>query len=717
MTTRPPSSLHCVGEWHDRAALQPAQRRPTARLSSALARMAPVLLAATACIVVAPYSAAAQAVARPSPDLVLVRGHVFTADPAQPWAEALAIRGDRIIAVGTSASIGALAGPHTRRIQLGGRTVIPGFNDAHVHLGAPLPGVAFRTSTDPVPDPSLPQVLDSLTRLVARVPAGTWLHTEIDAAILDDTRARRTVLDSVAPAHPVWLAAGTGHGIVVNSAGLRALGIADDAADPAGGFYERDGIAYPGRGSGRITGLLHEYAGWNADRRLRSQQPDSALVTAFRRHAEQALRLGITSVQDMANALDPGTTFRVLRLARLPIRVRVIAMPATDVEGRRTGEWPLAAGDTLVASGTNSSPRAAGTRSATKWILDGTGIERLSLLRAPYADRPQWSGMLNFSIDTMRALLREALAAGEQPVLHAIGDSTIVLALDAMQSVAPDSVWRAVRPRLEHAEWLTPALRVRAARLGVVVVENPTHFTDGPVRMRARFGDTRPADYQPLRSLLTFGIPLAIGSDGPLDPFLNLMFAVTHPDNPSEAITREATVSAYTRGSAFAECAEHVKGTIAPGMLADIAVLSQDVFTVPTDSLPGTVSVVTVVGGRIAYDAGVLVPRPRDLRRARPSHRGVNEVPAGLGSPAQTAGRAAREAHRRRGGRAVARAPLLASGRGPAPILSAPRLTILSRLKDGITPSRSKVASSVAPFIGLPLSACSTRPAGETACS
>jgi predicted amidohydrolase YtcJ len=162
-------------------------------------------------------------------------------------------------------------------------------------------------------------------------------------------------------------------------------------------------------------------------------------------------------------------------------------------------------------------------------------------------------------------MLAEALAAGEQPVLHAIGDSTIALVLSLMSSLAPDSAWRRLRPRLEHAEWLTPDLRPHARRLGVVVVENPLHFTDGPARMAARFGAARAREYQPFRSILDAAIPLAIGSDGPTDPFLDLLLATTHPDNPREALTREQAVVAYTRGGAYAEHAERAKGTLAPG--------------------------------------------------------------------------------------------------------------------------------------------------------
>lgn len=501
----------------------------------------------------------------PAAELVLVNGRIFTADPTNPWAEAVAIAGDRIIAIGRTADMHAVVGRTTRRIDLEGRLVVPGFNDAHMHLGASLPGVSFQTSNDPIPDPSFAQVRDSLVVLVRQSPVGAWLRTDIDAAILDDSRARRAALDSVAPRNPVWLGANTGHGVILNSAALRALGIRDDPRDPIGGFYEREGTAFPGRGRGRTTGLLQEYAGWNAARTLRQTQSDSVLVAAFRRSADRAVRYGITSIQDMANALDPATTLRVLRAAKLPIRVRVVAMAASDSAGRRASEWTLATRNAGWLRLPLSGPQPQPVVSGVKWILDGTGIERMSLLRTPFADRPQWAGELNFSPDTVRAMLREALASGEQPVLHAIGDSTIALVFSLMESLAPDTTWRRLRPRLEHAEWLTPDLQPRARRLGIVVVENPTHFTDGPERMRERFGDARGRSYQPLRSLVDAGIALGIGSDGPSDPYLNIQLATTHPDNPREALTREAAVIAYTRGSAFAEHAEHTKGTLVPG--------------------------------------------------------------------------------------------------------------------------------------------------------
>lgn len=612
LTPSAPSSGPCAPAWSTRpwligcpALIEGRSRRALSGVSLSLSRAATICAAA---LLLAAAPAFAQASA-PAADVVLLGGRIFTADSSRPWAEAVAIRGERIVAVGGTAEVRRLIGTTTRIYELGGRVVVPGFNDAHVHLGwASLPGVEFRTSDDPVPDPPLALVLDSLAALVRRTPVGTWLRTAIDATLLDDPHARRPALDSVAPRHPVWLEANAGHGVIINTAALRALGIRDSAPDPVGGFYEREGAPYPGRGRGRLTGLMHEYAAWNAARALRSLQPESVLVASLRRTAERALRSGITSIQSMANAHDPVSTCRLLDLARLQLRVRVIAMPATDSSGRRTDEWRAADRDPTCARPDTAHLRTAARLAGIKWILDGTGIERLSFLRAPYADRPAWSGQLNFPPDTLHALLSDALVAGEQPIMHAIGDSTIALVLATMESLAPDTAWRRLRPRLEHAEWLTPDLRARARHLGIIVVENPTHFTDGPELMQARFGEERSAYYQPFHSLTDDGIPLAIGSDGPLDPFLNLQFAITHPDNPHEALTREAAVIAYTRGSAYAEGAEQEKGVLAPGMLADLAVLSQDIFTVAPEALPQTSSVLTMVGGRVVHDGGVLAP-------------------------------------------------------------------------------------------------------------
>jgi hypothetical protein len=543
-------------------------------------------LAATVWLVLIPCAMHAQG----PPDLVLTGGKVFTADSARPWAEAVAIRGERIVAVGTTGEVGRLAGPSTRRIALGGRVVVPGFNDTHDHIGGAEYGVPFATGSSPMPDPGVGEVLDSVRALAARTPAGTWLHTRVGLRILEDTAARRAALDGAAPNHPVILWAWTGHGAIVNTAAMRALGIADDERDPLGGWHDRDA-------AGRLNGALHEYAEWAPLRRLYSGVADSVVVASLRAYAAEATRLGITSAQSMNGYLDPAKTVRVLRAARLPIRLRVIPYLLTDTAGRRLAEW----------RDVERRPAPLSVISGAKWVLDSTPIDRNAVMRRPYLDRPGWHGRLDFPPDTIRAMLAEALTGREQLMLHIAGDSTLRVVFSAMQALAPDSVWRPLRVRIEHGDWLGGDLLPVARRLGIVLVQNPTHFALDSTMLRERFGRVS-AEFQPVRSTLAAGVPLAIGSDGPANPFLNLMFAVMHPSRPDEALTREQAVAAYTRGSAYAEFAEREKGTLALGMLADLAVLSRDIFTIPVQALPGTSSVLTLVGGTVVHDE---LTRPR----------------------------------------------------------------------------------------------------------
>lgn len=531
---------------------------------------------------------AAQRRAVPPADVVLTGGKVFTADPARPWAEAVAVRGARIVAVGTTAEVARLAGPRTRRIALGGRVVVPGFDDAHAHVGVnPMPGVEVRVDPSPTPDPALAPLLDSIAAAARRAPAGAWITASVGGRVLDDPRATRATLDSVAPGHRVWVAGWSGHGAILNTAALRAAGLLD-AADPLGGWQSRDAAGAP-------TGRIDEYALYGAMRRLAAARGDSLLARAMRADGESGVRLGITSVQDMATGYDLATMRAAARRgpASRP-RYRVIPFPMTDGAGGWRAEWRVAGADTALAPMVHVS--------GVKWVVDGTPVERLALMRRPYADRPGWHGRANFPFDTLRALLRDALARRQQPMLHAVGDSAIALVLAAMRAEAPDSAWRRLRPRLEHADGLGRDQLAAVRALGIVVVQNPSHLAIPPV-MHARWGSERLATMDLLRTLVDSGVALALGSDGPREPGLNLMFATLHPNVPGEALTREQAVTAYTRGSAYAAHAERQRGTLAPGMLADLAVLSQDVFTVAPDALPATVSLLTMVGGRVLHDA------------------------------------------------------------------------------------------------------------------
>ena len=275
-----------------------------------------------------------------------------------------------------------------------------------------------------------------------------------------------------------------------------------------------------------------------------------------------------------------------------PIRVRLMWFGLTDEHGRLTKE----------GRGLPLHPAPLVTVSGTKWVLDGTPIEHSAAMRKPYADRPTTSGQLNFSEKEMEDMLRESLQDNEQLLVHVVGDRTIETFLNAMDATGGEKVWSTRRVRFEHGDGLMPDLVPRAKRLGVVEVQNPTHLDLD----LARWGPGRAEHNQPMRSVLDAQIPLAIGSDGPNNPYLNIMLASRYKGKPAESLTREQAVTAYTLTSAYAEFAEKDKGSIEPGKLADLAVLSQDIFTIPIEDLPKTESVLTLVNGKAVYDAKVI---------------------------------------------------------------------------------------------------------------
>lgn len=514
-----------------------------------------------------------------APSIVIVNARVFTGVGAAPWAEAVAITGDRISLVGSSADVRARAGAATRVIDAGGRVVVPGINDAHIHIGAYPSAVGLDGPPAVEHDPSLDEVLTRLRAAVAKAAEGQWIEGEIGAAVLDDVKTSRAALDAVAPSHPVVLMSWTGHGTVFNSAALRALGVADDIADPPGGRFLR------APDSRAINGVAHEYAEFILRRRMIGVAGRDAQVAELARVGAVAARRGITSMQLMSTSMATPEVVTAVQAARMPQRVRVIDFPMTGIAA-----W--------TAPASRTAPGGEGvTVSGTKWVLDGTPVERLMYLREPYADRPDTRGAANFTQAELEGFLRAARAAGEQPMVHAVGDATIDMVLDALERTGGEA-WRPLRPRLEHGDMLEPGHFARARRFGVVLVQNPAHMM---LDASARLGP-RTARTWMVRQAAEAGVPVALGSDGPLNPWLNIMFATISAGNPAGALTREQALAAYTSGAAFAEMAEPVKGVLAPGMLADLAMLSQDIFAVPITELPNTGSVLTIVGGRIVHE-------------------------------------------------------------------------------------------------------------------
>lgn len=519
--------------------------------------------------------------AQGSADLAIVNARVYTGVTARPWAEAISIRSNRIAAVGTTAEIAGAGAART--IDAGGRLLIPGFNDAHTHPSA-MPAVTRLEGPPAVErDPTLDEVIARIKTAVAKAPAGGWIVGEIGAVVLDDPRATRATLDPLTADRPLMLHTWTGHGAIFNTAALRALNVSETEPDPPGGFFGR---AADGR---TLTGLAHEYADFMLRQRLTMIPDRAAQMKAFQAFAAEAVAFGITTVQAMMTASPAADAVPLIETAGLPVRVRVIDFPMTAMK-----DWRAP----LSRRVRPKSPLV--TVSGTKWIIDGTPIERLALLRAPYADAPKVTGRANVSDVDLREFLRRAFDAREQPMLHVVGDGAIALALDAIQDTGGPR-WLTIRPRLEHADMLHAADFARAARMGVTIVQNPSHLMIAP-QLHARFGADRVARMDVVKATIAAGVPFAIGSDGPLNPFLNIMFATINAANPSQALTVEQAVAAYTRGSAFAELTEREKGTIAPGMLADVALLSQDIFKVPPPELPRTTSVLTVVNGRIVHE-------------------------------------------------------------------------------------------------------------------
>lgn len=516
-------------------------------------------------------------------DMILVNGKIFTGESRDKFVEAIAVKGEKIIATGNSSDIKKHASPQTKVIELSGRTVIPGINDAHYHVTVKYPSYDFSFFQTPTDRISWTRVKDSIINIVQRVPKGLLLRAEIGEEILDDTTVRRKLLDSLAPNNPVILFPWHGHGYICNSAGLELLGL-NNESDFLGGHVGR----YP---DSSLNGLLTEYAGFRVSAILASKMPYEEIEKQVKEFYQSATLFGITSMQVMATSLPEETFTRLYSNNDFGTRNRIISFPQTNKNHVPFPQWS-------GIKKLNKKNYASGI----KLIVDGTPIERLASITMEYNDDPGNFGEPNFSEDVIRKYVETCIRLNQQLVVHTSGDSAIKTILRNLRYENSADYWKKKRPRLEHADLaiMNESDFETISKLGVVIVPNPLHFAT-PQLMAERFGN-RTKYLQALKSLIENDIPIAFGSDGPFNPYLNIMFAVIHPTNPAEGISVADAVMAYTSGSAYAEGRENEKGKLVKGQLADLAVLSQDIFSIPVNDLPKTISTLTVVGGKVVHE-------------------------------------------------------------------------------------------------------------------
>jgi predicted amidohydrolase YtcJ len=502
-----------------------------------------------------------------SADIILVNGKIFTADTTQLYVQALAIKGNRILTVGSNSEIEKLATTNTKRIDLNGKTVVPGFNDAHDHPAWDAPiGKHFTYSEMNPAGLSKAAVLDSVARLAKLAQPNEWISGLIGTMVLFDT-SMRTALDSIAPENPVALQIWWGHGLIVNGKALKASGISDGDKDPVGGWYIRN--------STNKISALQENAEAPVWFTLINSEPEN-LIKIMRSFAQLQLQNGITTIQYMGSGFKEKEASAILQKANIPQRIRIIAWPLSTSSGRLLSEW----------KDDNIHPTLLTSISGIKYIIDGTPLEQNSLNKKPYGTGGNQYGRLNYPVDTIKQFLKEALVSNRQLMMHITGDSSMAIVLSLMKQLASDDMWKSKRVRIEHNHTpnITPAEVKDVKDLGLLMMHTPKYCQSSPIR-----------------SLLEKGITVGISPDGTTNPFWDIMVITSQQTNPSENITRVQAVIAYTKTNAFAEFKEKEKGTLTKGMLADLAVLSQDIFTIPTEQLPATKSILTIVDGKIVY--------------------------------------------------------------------------------------------------------------------
>jgi len=533
--------------------------------------------------------------------LVLRNGHVVTCDPRRPTAGAVAIRAGRIVAAGDEAEVVTAAGPDAEAIDVAGRTVVPGFIDAHNHFACTAE-TFFAVDARPASAGSIAELLVLVDRAAERTPPGGWVRGfGMDwTRFAEGRRPTRWDLDEVTREHPVVILHVSGHYALVNSRALADRGIGDDMSDPPGGSFERDE-------AGRPTGLLLDSAtnlvllssvdigghGPNIHTAIETEALVAMLDEASRRY----LAAGLTTICDPQVTSREMAAYREAR-ARGVLRIRTVMMPLSHQLDELLGIG-------LVGPFGDNWLRIGGM----KFYTDGAITGGTAMFSRPMGSRGQYPGTLYHEPAELSGLLRTAAGAGWQLAIHTMGDRAMGIMLEAVEAaMAAGPAWDA-RHRIEHATWPTPEQLRRIARLGMVPVTQPGSIAELGDIWRDHLGD-RIERATPLREALELGIRPVISSDAFVQSYrpLDTVAAAVRRVTPSgvrvgadQELTIEEALAAHTIDAARALHLDDRIGSIEPGKLADLAIVDGDLLATPPESIRELPIWMTIVNGEIAY--------------------------------------------------------------------------------------------------------------------
>jgi predicted amidohydrolase YtcJ len=530
-------------------------------------------------------------------DFIVTNAKVWTVDPRQPRAEAVAVRGDRILAVGSTAEINPLRGPNTAVMDAGGKFLMPGFNDAHVHFvdgGRQLDAVQLNDAT------SAEDFARRIAEQVKKTAKGEWIL----GGDWDETKwtppqlPTKELIDSFTPGTPVLVSRHDGHMALANSLALRLAGITAKTPDPAGGVIVRDAQGNP-TGALKDAALLLLY-------KVIPPLSHEQRMKAVKRAMADAASLGVTSIQHMdPNYADIAVYSELLRQGELTVRIYAAPLITEGVDDQVKIGISHAFGGPYLRIG------------AVKAFADGSVGSRTAYFFEPYSDQPENRGLLGAQmqpLSLMRDRMLKADAAGLQICTHAIGDQAISTVLDLYHDVVRTNRGSDHRFRIEHAQHMAAKDFDRFAQLDVIASVQPYQAIDDGRWVEARIGHDRASRTYAFRTFLNHGVHLAFGTDWdvvPLNPLLTVYAAVTratldgkYPGGwfPEQKLTVAEAVEAYTMGSAYAEFQEQEKGSITPGKLADMVILSDDIFSIDPAKLRDVKVLKTFVGGKIVWD-------------------------------------------------------------------------------------------------------------------